>query len=360
MNLDEGREIVFVISSLSPGGAEKVISELANEAVKSMSKVYLILLTKQEKFYEISKGVELIEPDFTMDKMSRLQFQMKNFMWLRSVLKKISAPRVLSFSGKYNSFVLLASLFLRKRVFISDRSRPGISYGRFLDTINPIVYRTSAGIIAQTSQAQIFAKVKTKHENIGVIPNPVNVPIELPESEREKIIINVGRFIQSKHQGLMLEFFNDVHRGGWNLSFLGDGDLLPEVKAKAKALQNYSCINFLGNVKNMEDYYRSASVFAFTSSSEGFPNSLAEAMAHGCACIAFDCTAGPSDIITNGVDGFLIPEGDYTGYKEKLDLLMTDEALTKRFSKAAKQKMQRFEKSVISERYFSFVLGTSV
>ena len=353
-------EIIFVISSLSAGGAEKVICELANHAVKSMSNVYLILLTKQEKFYIVSKEVEIIEPDFTVDQMSRLRFQIKNFMWLRSVLKSTSAQRIVSFSGKYNSFVLLASLFLSKKVFISDRSRPGISYGRLLDTINPIVYRTSAGIIAQTFQAQITAKAKTNHKNIAVIPNPVNIPIELPESNREKMIINVGRFIPSKHQGLLVDFFNDVHRGGWNLSFLGDGELLQQVKAKAKALPNNNYINFLGNVKNMEDYYRSASVFAFTSNSEGFPNSLAEAMAYGCACIAFDCTAGPSDIITNGVDGFLVREGDCIGYKEKLDLLMTNEELRKRFSKAAKQKMQRFEKSVVSERYLSFVLGNSV
>jgi GalNAc-alpha-(1->4)-GalNAc-alpha-(1->3)-diNAcBac-PP-undecaprenol alpha-1,4-N-acetyl-D-galactosaminyltransferase len=79
-------------------------------------------------------------------------------------------------------------------------------------------------------------------------------------------------------------------------------------------------------------------------------------MAAGCACIAYDCIAGPSDIIDDGVNGFLIPEGDHELYKEKLKLLMEDKGLRERFGKAAREKMKQFDAEKITQRFLDFML----
>ena len=114
-------------------------------------------------------------------------------------------------------------------------------------------------------------------------------------------------------------------------------------------------IDFLGIVKDVKRLYSKSAIFAFTSTLEGFPNALAEAMAAGCACISFDCVAGPSDIIDDGINGILIPVGNDTLYKEKLQLLMEDQGLRERFSIAAKEKMNQFEASYISNKFYNFI-----
>jgi GalNAc-alpha-(1->4)-GalNAc-alpha-(1->3)-diNAcBac-PP-undecaprenol alpha-1,4-N-acetyl-D-galactosaminyltransferase len=129
------QSVILVISSLTAGGAEKVMAELANHASLS-HKVSLIVLSKKERFYRVNSSVTVFQPDFIIDHIPRVFFKWRNFWWLRKTLKGLKAQPVLSFSGKYNAFVLLASIGLGKKVFISDRSRPGISYGKFLDFIN--------------------------------------------------------------------------------------------------------------------------------------------------------------------------------------------------------------------------------
>lgn len=351
--------LILVVSSLTAGGAEKVMAEIANTAVRWVQ-VKLIVLSKKCHFYSIDSRVKMQEPYFVIEGMSRIHFMWKNFWWLRNELKMSTGKSVLSFSGKYNAFVLVASLGLCKNVYVSDRSRPGISYGKFLDFLNPLVYMKAAGIVAQTEEAKRYSYQQTKHNNIKVIPNPIALPKELLFSKKEPIVLNVGRFIASKHQDQLIEYFESCQRSQWKLVFLGDGNHFEQVKEIAESSRCVEQIKLLGNVKNVGEWYNNSAIFAFTSTSEGFPNALAEAMAHGCACISYDCTAGPADIIDDGINGFLIPEGDHEMYKEKLSLLMVDEDLRLRFGKAAREKMKQFDAENITQRYLDFILeGTT-
>lgn len=349
--------LILVISSLVPGGAEKVMSIIANQASQRI-KVSLILLSKKEKYHPIDERVRVIEPNFVIEQMPRWLFTWRIFWWLRGVLNGLAARSVLSFSGKYNAFVLLASMGLRKRVFVSDRSRPGISYGKFLDILNPLVYRLSAGIIAQTSQARRLAEQRTKHSNIAIIPNPVHIPtLTIASKQKEKIVLNVGRFIPSKHQEWLVNYFESVPSYNWSLVFLGEGKCWEQVLSKARISQMQQNIHLHGNVTNIDQWYQKAAIFAFTSTSEGFPNSLAEAMSHGCACIAFDCTAGPADIIDDGINGFLVAEGDHETYRLRLAELIENEKMRIRFGKAAFEKMKQFDQELITQRYLDFILS---
>lgn len=350
-------EIILVISSLNPGGAEKVMVLLANEAIKIGIKVHLIVLTKGQKFYPLNKEIKVYEPDFVIGTMSRLTFFIKNYFWLRKQLKNIGIKEVLSFSGKYNSYVILASLGLGKKVFISDRSKPGISYGKAIDILNSIFYKYSSGIIAQTKKAAEFALEKFNHKNIKVIPNPVSIPDSVNFNDKKDIILNVGRFITTKHQNWLLNYFKDLNINNWDLIFIGDGPNFEGIKSLTDELENPERIQFKGLVKNINNFYHSSSIFAFTSTSEGFPNALAEAMAYGCACISFDCIAGPGDLIEDGKNGFLIPEGDHSLYKEKLKCLIENPQLRLEFGKNAIEKVKNFSSNNISEKYLEFILN---
>jgi len=292
-------------------------------------------------------------PPFSLKEMSRPLFLIRLMAWLRKQVKKIRSDALLSFGGKFNAFVLLSLFRLPVRVYISDRSRPSISYGKFLDWLNPKVYKRATGIIAQTEKAKEILYKRTGHPNISVIGNPLRISYTNIE-KRKKIILNVGRFIFSKKQDLLISYFAQINPEGWKLCFIGDGINLNRVKELTSELGVEDRVIFYGEVNNVEEYYKESCVFAFTSVSEGFPNALGEAMAAGLACISFDCEAGPSDLINDGVNGFLIPECDHEAYIQKLRLLINDKSLREKLGARAKERISEYSFERIGKQYLDF------
>ncbi|GAB2680588.1 glycosyltransferase family 4 protein [Flavihumibacter cheonanensis] len=344
--------VCFVLPSLGSGGMERVMSELVWFLSKyERYSITLLIMTKASKFYSLPGSVRIIEPDFDHRRYSRLKFTSLIFLFVRKVLKKHKPQVVLSFGGKYNSFVILANLGLKSKIFVSDRSRPGVKYGILQSILNPIVYRYATGIIAQTKLAKEYVKRQTNHQNITIIGNPIRIISSDQQVAKNNIILNVGRFISTKNQSFLIEYFEKISDTGWELVFIGDGPKIDLVKKQASESKVSDRIKFLGNIRNIDDYYRAAKIFAFTSTSEGFPNSLAEAMSAGLACISFDCMAGPSDLIDDGVNGFLIPELDHNTYISRLSRLMNDQNLIKSLGDAAIIKMKKYHPDVIGDEY---------
>ncbi len=346
--------IVLILPSLASGGLEKVITELAWYFSKQKDiQVSVISLMKGDVFFPLPDNVKLYSPVFGTSDLIRPIYLIRLMLWLRSMTKKIAPNVVLSFGGKFNSFVFLSVYGLPVRVYISDRSRPSISYGRFLDFLNPRVYKKVAGIIAQTERAKEVMIERTGHSNIKVIGNPLRMKNGFSD-ERKNIILNVGRFVQTKQQELLVRYFSEINPEGWKVYFIGDGPTMPEVKNVVAELGIEDKIHFCNVVNNVADYYNSCSVFAFTSNSEGFPNVLGEAMLAGQACISFDCEAGPADLIEDGVNGFLIEEDEHEAYVERLRALINDESLRKRFGNNAKECMLKYDFDEIGKQFLDF------
>ena len=350
-------KIALIIPSIEAGGAERVMTQLADYfSAAHNAKVHLLLMIKADRFYQVSENVIIHEPVFDYNSFSRLNFTLRIMAYLRGKVIEIAPDVALSFGGRYNGFVLLTTMFLKIPVFISDRSRPSISYGKLLDFCNKVIYKRAAGIIAQTQLARELTYQRTGNQNIKVIGNPIR-EIKKTAQSRKSIILNVGRFIYSKQQMILLEMFAKIRPIGWSLVFVGDGPQLNSVKARASELAICRQVIFAGRKKNVDTYYHSAEIFAFTSISEGFPNALGEAMNTPLACISFDCEAGPADLIDDGDNGFLIPVNNLELYEKRLRQLIADDNLRKRFRKSAMNKMTQFSLESIGEQYFQFLLG---
>lgn len=346
---------MLVIPSLVPGGMERVMTELAGyfSGQKGVD-VYLISLVSRDIFYDIPNEVTFIAPGFSMFQKIRLLSLLRTYFYLRKQISDIKPYCLLSFGGKYNAFVLLACVGIPVKTYISDRSRPGISYGWLLDHLNPLLYKRADGIIAQTERAKDVLSLKTGHGNIRVIGNPVKI-VTTTAKEKEKNILNIGRFVTSKGQEELLNIFADIRFGTWRLVFIGDGPCLEKVKSVAAELGIENYVEFIGVTKNVGKYYAGSLIFAFTSSSEGFPNTLAEAMSHGLACISYDCEAGPSDLIDNGVNGYLVPLNDREDFKAGLLTLMNDSALCHAFGESALEKVRNYDINIIGREYLEFI-----
>ena len=149
-------------------------------------------------------------------------------------------------------------------------------------------------IIAQTEIAKEILSKKTKIKTLKVIPNPIRKISKTNRSKNleKKIILNVGRNVAQKNQLELIEVFSSCNYSNWVLRIIGNGHLKNKLLNKVRKLNMESNIEIIDFTKDIDKYYQTADIFALTSLYEGFPNALIEAMAHGVACISYDCQQG--------------------------------------------------------------------
>lgn len=348
-------KICLVIPTLKQGGAERVISELANEFVKQGNLVFLIVLAKSNDFYSIDSNVKVFRLDFeNKGIIAKIFSEISVFFKVRNLLKKIHPDAILSFMDKYNILVLAASRFLKLKVFVSDRSNPKKKIPLIILFFKKIFYRFATGIIAQTSLAKNILKEITGHANIKVISNPIKIVDLYSEVKREKIILNIGRLVPEKGHKYLIEAFNLLDSNDWKLVIIGEGILRKDIEKQIDNLNLKDKVLLLGTIVDVDIWYAKASIFAFPSISEGFPNALVEAMSAGLPCVSFDCDAGPSDIIQNGINGYLVRTKEVDGLAKILDELINDEELRLNIGLNAMKVKETFDSEKISKEFLTF------
>ncbi len=357
------KRICLVIQSLQAGGMERVMSELVwHFASKNDSEIHLILYgITREIFYKVPDNITIHKPSFEFNNSRRFLSTVKTLSFLRKKIKSINPDTILNFGEYWNSFFLISTIGLKYPKYISDRNQPGKSLGKFHDMLRYLLYPKATGIIVQTAKAKEIYKKKYRHKNIAVIANPVR-EINCPGNEKkENYVLMVGRFIRSKHQDMLIKIFSRIELKGWKLVLVGYDHLKQKNKDKlkkiAKSIGIYHRVIFTGKLGNPDELYCKSSVFAFTSSSEGFPNVIGEAMSAGLPVVAFDCVAGPSEMIKDGENGFLVPLFDSDTFVSRLKLLMEDEELRVKFGNNARQSIKRFARDKICEEYYEFITG---
>jgi len=354
-------KIALLIHSLQAGGMERVMSELATDfAQRDYLEVHLVLFgINREIFYPIPKNISIHKPAFIFNGHRRFISTFKTVLFLRSTLKELQPDTVLSFGEFWNNLVLLSTLGLPVPVFVSDRSQPDKSLGKLQDRLRKWLYPKATGVILQTQKARDIYKAQFKNLNIEVIGNPIRNIENKNHIKRENQILMVGRLISSKHQDRLIRIFANINDPDWKLVLVGYDHLKQKnsivLKQLIKELQLEDKVILAGKRADVEKYYLQSKIFAFTSSSEGFPNVIGEAMSTGLPVVAYDCVAGPSEMIIDSENGYLIPLFDDELFSEKLQLLMNNESLRNKMGERAKASIQRFSKDKISPKFLDFI-----
>ena len=355
--------ICLVIPSLQAGGMERVMSEIATFfSRREELETHLVLYGKsRETFYNVPENIITTVPTFRFNSKWRLFYTLKTILFLRKTIMKINPGSILSFGEIWNSFVLLSLFGLRYPVFVSDRCQPGKKLGKINELLRRILYPRASGIIAQTQRAEEFYRIHLHFNNIKVIGNPIKTINNRKNIVRENIVLSVGRLIDTKHHDRLIELFTDISMPGWQLVIVGYDHLKQNTHEKLKRIIDLKnagdYIKLEGKQTDVEAYYLKSKIFASASSSEGFPNAIGEAMSAGLPVIAIDCVAGPSELITGGLNGFLIPVNDYDLFKEKLEVLMSDEQLREQLGTEARKSITSFSPEAIGSKYLDFILG---
>lgn len=357
------KKICFIIPTLGTGGMERVMVELINEFSKDKNlNLYLILYGfNREIFYTLSDSVKIYIPSFLFDKKARFYSTIKTLLFVRKQVKEINPDTILSFGEYWNSFVILALKFLRYPIYVSDRCQPDKSLGFIHDLLRKILYPKTNGVIAQTETAKNIFENLYRHNKVEVIGNPIRKIENHKNIKKENIILTVGRLINTKNHDKLIRLFAEMNRKDWRLIIIG-GDSLKQnnstiLEKLIVELNIKDNVFLIEKTVDIDDFYLKSKIFAFTSSSEGFPNVIGEAMSAGLPAVAFDSVTGITDLITNGFDGFLVEKFNYDEFKNKLISLMEDEYLRTMMGENAKISIKKFSSDLISNKFKSFILN---
>ncbi|MDI1318539.1 glycosyltransferase [Flavobacterium sp.] len=358
----EKKKIVIVLPKLTPGGTERTAVVLANYMVENGSDVTVLVMFKRVNFYELHPKVKLIEPTNFRDKYGKILSFPALLWYLRKNIKAEEPDAV--FCLGYMLLGILTSVGLKTRVIISGRSSPdrvrfpgNALFNGFYNFCYSIFKFRIDGIIAQTNYAKEVYQKKYSCP-IVVIPNFLR-EIKDYQHDRRNLIVTLGRCSYEKAQHFLLEAFSKIHAPDWKLAIIGDGPLIEDLKNQAKQLNIAEKVEFCGFQKEVDFYLSQAKIFGFTSIIEGYPNALIEGMANGLAPVSFNCVAGPSDIINQGENGFLIPVGDVTLFAEKLQLLIDNELVLQEMGSKASRIRQTNDLKIIAEQYKEFLLPSA-
>lgn len=259
---------------------------------------------------------------------------------------------------------LLDSLFQVKGhiplIFESHSACKSYLYGngnvfrKFLDFLDALKVRKALGVVTLTEgDAEDWRRISN---NVSVIPNIVHLNNAENYSDcSANIALYVGRFSAQKDVRALIDVWKIVHRRHpqWELHIYGGyGDQYEEL---IEMLNNLD-INVYVYEPTLQIFekYKNSSMLLLTSLYEPFGLVLPEAMSCGLPVVAFDCPYGPADIITDNVNGFLIPNRDVSMFADKVCMLMEDISLRKKMGKEGIVSSQRYSKDRIMPEWIKF------
>lgn len=342
----------LVIPALTAGGAERVMSLLAN-AMADRGHSVTILTTHdagRSSHYNLSAAVSLESVDPRCEGPSR---QLKIIRGLRSAIASSRPDVVVSFLNYTNVVTLISCRGLRIPVVVSERLDPRvIRIGLTWNLLRRLTYPWAACLVAQTSTAAALYKGLT-HGRVRIIANPVPRPganeHSPPPMPGTPMIVAMGRLMPQKGFDLAIRAMALVHRDfpEWKLVILGEGPDRTPLEALRDELDLRDIVHLPGTVSKPAAWLRHAGIFLMSSRSEGFPNALCEAMALGLPVISTDCPSGPADIITPGIDGLLVPPDSHESIAAGLQQLLSSEELRHQLAHRAPAALGRFEPDLI-------------
>lgn len=338
-------KIQFLISSLSGGGAEKVLSILAKSFAQDGNDVSILTLEKRPQFYNIDERVSVIRADHT--KLGKLRENWQDFLSIRKYVHENRDGVTISFLSRCNMLALLAAIGTKRKVIVCDRNNPLKEHSKLVFWLSCQLYRRADGIFVQTEKIRSFYPAYLQNK-ISVIENPMDFDVLHKQVgdeklQREKTIISMGRLEPQKDFITLIRAFAKVsdQMEGWKLKIFGIGEMQQMLQDEIDKQGMQERIFLCGRTDRPFYEMSKAGIFVLSSYYEGFPNVLCEAMHAKLPCISSDCVSGPSELIEQGENGYLFDIGDVDFLAKKLADLGRDEQLRNRLGHAANETTAR-------------------
>ena len=337
------KKITIFISSLSGGGAEGVSVNIANSFAKDGWKVDLVVLHLIDATYldRVSKEVNVV----ILNRRNARYAAMPLLKYIRK-----SKPEIMFvFNYELTALLVILRILLRFDIKIITRNMNTLSrmYNVSKEKnfwIRVVVkflidkFYSKADFIVNQSHAMredLISVNPQLEKKSNVIYNPLAKHIEnyvesknfykLKKVKKNNYLLCVGRLEKQKGFHYAIEAFSKLSSKfpDLRLKIVGKGRLEKELKQNAIDYGVEDRVDFYGFQKNMIPFYLNARATVLTSLYEGYPNVLIESIALKTPVVAFDCPSGPSEIVQNGINGYLVKYEDVKNLESKLSLVLT-------------------------------------
>jgi glycosyltransferase involved in cell wall biosynthesis len=363
-------KIFFVISTLEGGGAERVMLNILKHINPDKFRPVLVLFERRgELLAELPPEIQV---EILKRKRSRYGLQWLIFLRLATLLRKEKPDAIVSFMWYPNLISLLAKLLSRSRCRAVVSERYSLSFsceGRFTEFLRRFAVRffypvADAVIVNSAAMAREFTQMfRFPEDNIVLIHNPMDIGRSNSLSREEvshswyqdkvPIVIAVGRLTRQKGYPYLLRAMKIVLSRGMDcrLVILGKGAEEEELRKLAAELKIDDRVALLGFQENPYKYLARSTLFVLSSLYEGFPNALLDAISLGVPSIATRCPTGPEEIVTDGVDGILVPPADEKALADAIQRVLLDKELRNKLSGAGKKRAESFMVEEIVKQY---------
>ncbi len=342
-------DLAIVIADLGSGGAQKVATSLIHDLNKQGHKIAVITLADNSNdFFQIPDNVKRITLDMQDNSgniFNSIISNVRRVIALRCALKNISPDKTISFIAPTNVLTVIASTGLNTHTIISERNDPARqSFGRFWDTLRVICYRFANQVSANSSNAIESMRSYVPQSKLVFVPNALPKPDQkyvVSYDQKEKVVLIVGRLHPQKAHNILIDAFAKTLKTHleWSLVIAGDGPLKEKLKQQVVNLGLENNITFTGVVKNPNELYAKASIFALPSLHEGTPNALLEAMSCGVAPIISDACEGAFPYITHEKSGLIVPVNNVEALADAINKLMSNQEFCQNIGSAALKKI---------------------
>jgi len=375
------KKVLFVIPTLGGGGAERVFLHILRHLDRTRFSPKVVLFERKgELLCDLPSDIEVIVLKDTegVYKTYGIVF-FKLMRRLSTVFRREKPDIILSFMWYTNLITLLGRMLsrIRCRVVISERYSLSASFeGSLVEFYRRMVIRLfypfADNIIVNSKEMgkQLQKLIYVSENRISVIYNPVDIVRVIQLSKEEvshswflddvPIIIGIGRLSRQKGFNYLMQAIHILAMRGieCRLVLLGTGSEENNLKKLASDLGLTDRIQILGFQQNPYQYLAHSTVFMLSSLYEGFPNVLLEALALGTPSIATRCPTGPEELVTDGVDGVLVPPADEHALATAIERMLSDNALRARLSEAGKKRSTDFAVEHIVKQYEDVIEGT--
>jgi glycosyltransferase involved in cell wall biosynthesis len=318
------KKIFFLIPSLTSGGSERVFSILANHLDHKTWDITVVVLDGRQRFYTINE-----------DKVRVIDLQTprvrQGFVKIFKLIRREKPDLVVSTLSHLNQFIALIKPFLPRKTRFIARESTILSVFHKQETVPALrdflvrwLYPSFDALICQSQRmADDFKNTyKIPNSKLNIINNPVDTEgvsklafqTPVPPKKAALRFLSVGRLSREKRIDKALRILAQLENRDFEYHLIGEGNERERLEKLAKTLGIAEKVTFQGVQKNPFAWMASADFLLLTSEFEGFPNVLLEAGAVGTPSIAFSCGGVVEEIIEDGINGFVVPDGDEAAF----------------------------------------------